>query len=121
VSEYFHCAVERLIRHHLWWNEACCFFSLHILELLLGIDLVEIFLDLVHLVVVHFGKDFLTAVNFLIDVLLHLFLGLQLILDFEIELVPWQPLLAKVSEYLVELGCIVCYAVHFLPQTLAEL
>lgn len=32
VSEYFFCAVERLIRHHLWGNEASCFLRLHILE-----------------------------------------------------------------------------------------
>ena len=69
----------------------------------------------------HFGKNFFTTVNFLIDVLLHVLLGLQLILDFEIQLVPWESLLAKVSEYLVELSCIVSYTMYFLPQPLAEL
>lgn len=89
VSQYFHSAEERLIRHLLRRNEASFFFRCQVLEFLFGVYLIQVGLDLFHFVVVHFRKDLLTAVNFLIDVLFHVFLALQIILDFEIELIPW--------------------------------
>lgn len=87
VGKYFFCHMERFLRYHLRRDKASFLLCFHLLEFLLHVDCGEVGLDLIHFVFMHFWKDLITAVNFLIDVLFHLTLRFQLVLNFEIEFI----------------------------------